>query len=551
MQRWLPGWKRAIIRQLALMLLTAMVVVAPNAWCADSELRWVSPSRVSTLDTYVPPQPSKLDSTLIDNINRGIVPKPKAGTRVAKAPPSRSPSPPTFTAPSKRPALSRKFPPRRDLTPDDFDVLDSIPVQPSRRIVTNEQPDEQGRLARRFRRWVADDVDENSPHYVPMETMHPTERQEDDRQGPTEPPVDVIPEPTRDQTTGPAPDLPSDLPPLTASQKRLRSRIRSVLSHYYRYPLNTRDRSPWEIMHAMLAFEVHGKILRGGPQGERVSAVGWLCFNQPCKDRTLMYINDEGELRVRVGPALQGHRGQLLALLAQSKVRTDYPMRVEGHDLTVADLIEMEKTTCYPRSELTFKLIGLMHYLPSDARWMNDQGLEWSLPRLVSEELNQPIRGAACGGTHRLSGLILACKERQKREEPIDGVYRQAQRFVSKYQLYAYRLQNPDGSFSTDWFNGPGNEDDIDRKLKTTGHILEFLLYASNEKELKYRGTTRAAAYLASIMYNNPNRDWETGPLGHATHALLLYDRLFFAPYDKADEEPVAGKSNSPANSRR
>jgi hypothetical protein len=304
-------------------------------------------------------------------------------------------------------------------------------------------------------------------------------------------------------------------------------------------------------MHAMLAFEVHSKILRGGPQGEPVSAVGWLCFNQPCKNRTLMYINDEGELRVRVGPALQGHRGQLLALLAQSKVRTDYPMRVEGHDLTVADLIEMEKTTCYPRSELTFKLIGLMHYLPSDARWMNDQGMEWDLPRLVAEELRQPIRGAACGGTHRLSGLTLAYKKRQQRGEPVDGVYLQAQQFVARHQLYAYRLQNRDGSFSTDWFNGPGNEENLDRKLKTTGHILEWLLYAATEKELKYRGTTQAATYLTNIMYNNRNKDWEAGPLGHAIHALMLYDRLAFAPYDNGDEAPVAGKSKSPANSRR
>ena len=550
MQRWLPGWKRAIIRQLAPMLLTALAVLAPDAWCANSELKWVSPSRVSTLDTYVAPQPSKLDSTLIDNINRGIASNPKATPKTAKSQPSRSPSPPTFTAPSKRSALSRDFPPRRDLTPDDFDILGAAPVQPSRRIVTNEQPDEPGRLARRFRRW-GEEPDETSPHYVPAETMHPTERQEDDRQVPAEPPVDVLPTPARDRDSDLSPILPVDVPPLTAAQQRLRTRVRAVLSHYYRRPLNAQDRSPWEIMHAMLAFEVHSKILRGGPQGEPVSAVGWLCFNQPCKNRTLMYINDEGELRVRVGPALQGHRGQLLALLAQSKVRTDYPMRVEGHDLTVADLIEMEKTTCYPRSELTFKLIGLMHYLPSDARWMNDQGMEWDLPRLVAEELRQPIRGAACGGTHRLSGLTLAYKKRQQRGEPVDGVYLQAQRFVARHQLYAYRLQNRDGSFSTDWFNGPGNEENLDRKLKTTGHILEWLLYAATEKELKYRGTTQAATYLTNIMYNNRNKDWEAGPLGHAIHALMLYDRLAFAPYDNADEAPVAGKSKSPANSRR
>jgi hypothetical protein len=147
--------------------------------------------------------------------------------------------------------------------------------------------------------------------------------------------------------------------------------------------------------------------------------------------------------------------------------------------------------------------------------------------------------------------LTLAYKKRQQRDEPVDGVYLQAQRYVSKYQQYAYRLQNRDGSFSTDWFNGPGDEDSLDRKLKTTGHILEWLLYAATEKELKYQGTTRAATYLANIMYNNRGKDWEAGPLGHALHALLLYDRLAFAPYDHADEEPVAGKTGSSRSSRR
>src|SRR5690606_4430410 len=144
------------------------------------------------------------------------------------------------------------------------------------------------------------------------------------------------------------------------------------------------------------------------------------------------------------------------------------------------------------------KLIGLMHYLSSDSNWVNDQGMQWSIPKLVSEELSQPIRGAACGGTHRLSGLTLAYKTRIRRNEPVDGEYLRAQRFVSQYQQYAYRMQNSDGSFSTQWFQGRGNENSVDRKLKTTGHILEWLLYASTEKELHHVRTTRAVNYLAS-----------------------------------------------------
>jgi len=307
------------------------------------------------------------------------------------------------------------------------------------------------------------------------------------------------------------------------------------------------------MMHALLSFEVDSKLLRGGPKGKPISAVGWLCFNQVCKRRTLMYVGDDGEMHVRVGPALQGHRGQLLAMLAQAKVSKEYPIQIEGHDFTVGDLVKMEMKTCYPRTELTFKLIGLMHYLDSDATWMNDQGMAWDIPRLISEELRQPVRGAACGGTHRLTGLTLAYKTRQLRGEPVDGQYLKAQQFINRYQQYAYRLQNRNGSFSTEWFRGPGKEKSIARNLKTTGHLLEWLLYAANEKQLRHQKTAHAANYLATLMDNNRYKDWESGPLGHAVHALLLYDRMVFSPYDKPKNLPVAGKSKrtASASSRR
>jgi hypothetical protein len=325
---------------------------------------------------------------------------------------------------------------------------------------------------------------------------------------------------------------------MSRNQKMLREKVRRVLKHYYQHPLNTGDRSPWEVMHQMLAFEVYSRIRQDGPAGTPVTAVGWLCFNRPCKGRTLMYLNEEGDLRVKVGPALQGHYGQLLCLLAQGRVRSDYPLKVDGKDFTVADLIEMEKATCYPRTELTFKLIGLQRYLDLDAKWMNDQGMQWDFPTLLKEEMAQPVRTAACGGCHRLSGLVLTAKKRQRSGQPMTGAYAEAARFVANYQNYAYRLQNADGSFSTEWFKGPGAEEDVDRRLKTTGHQLETLLYAANDQQLTYYRTVKAVNYLSNIMWANRDRNWEAGPLGHAIHALVLYDRLVFAKYDAPDAAP-------------
>ena len=328
----------------------------------------------------------------------------------------------------------------------------------------------------------------------------------------------------------------TDLPPLSRQMVSLKNRVRTVLKGYYRKALNSKENDPWESMHGMLAYGVHSRIHDGGPNGQLITSVGWLCYNKPCKGQTLLYVTPSGELRAKYGVGLPGHLGQFLAMLAQCHVAPDYPIHVGDHEFTVKDLIEAEKKTCYPKSELTFKLIALQHYADLNDKWVNDQGVDWDFPRLISEELAQPIRGAACGGTHRLSGLSLVVKARLRRGEPLDGEYQKANDFVKKYQQYAFRLQNRDGSLSTSWFRGSGDEDDINRRIKTTGHILEWLCYSLSDEQLREPQTVRAVTYLANLMYSNYDNEWEIGPRSHATHALLLYDQRVFQPYDKDGE---------------
>lgn len=328
----------------------------------------------------------------------------------------------------------------------------------------------------------------------------------------------------------------NEQPPLSRQLLSLKTRVRTVLKGYYRKALNSKDNDPWESMHGMLAYGVHSRIHDGGPNGQLITSVGWLCYNKPCKGQTLLYVTPSGELRAKYGVGLQGHLGQFLAMLAQCHVSPDYPIHVGDRDFTIKDLIEAEKLTCYPKSELTFKLIALQHYGDLNDKWVNDQGVEWDFPRLISEELAQPIRGAACGGTHRLSGLSLVVKARLRRGEPLDGEYQKANDFVKRYQMYAFRLQNRDGSLSTSWFRGSGDEDDINRRIKTTGHILEWLCYSLSDEQLREPQTIRAVTYLANLMYSNYDNEWEIGPRSHAIHALLLYDQRVFQPYDKEGE---------------
>lgn len=340
--------------------------------------------------------------------------------------------------------------------------------------------------------------------------------------------VEVI---ERDELGGveqPAPELNADIvaevAPLTPRLIELRDSIKIVMDHYRDRPENIARRSPWGIMHAMIAFEIDSQVM---VRGERVNALGWLCWNKPCAGQQLMYVQ-RGQLRTRNGPGVQGHEGQFLAMLAQCGVRPENELRVNNQSFTVRDLVELEKRTCRPGTELTFKLIGLSYYLDSDEVWTAEDGSKWNISRLIQEELKQPVIGAACGGTHRMMGFSFAIKQRRWEGKEIEGQWLRAQTFVDDFIQYTFRLQNPDGSFSTKWFEGRDARQDSARRIQTTGHILEWLVFAVEDEQLDDPRILKATEYLTQLLWQSRRQRLEIGPQGHALHALLLYEKRRF-----------------------
>jgi hypothetical protein len=311
---------------------------------------------------------------------------------------------------------------------------------------------------------------------------------------------------------------------LTPQLRELRTRLRECLAYYYFRPENVALRSPWGAMHAMIAYGVDSELIAGD---RRVNAIGYLCYNGVCNGQQLFYTAGNS-LQARIGPGVQGHAGQFLAMLAQSRVKTGFPLLVEGKQFTVADLIQHEKDTCREKTELTFKLIAFMHYLKSDEKWKSNDGQVWDIPRLIKEELAQPIVGAACGGTHRMTGFSYAVRKREQRGEPFTGQWLRAKKFVDDFHDYAFRLQNPDGSFSTSWFAGRADDGPPTKRLETTGHITEWLAFSLSNEQLVEPRMFKSVSYLTNLLIEHRNEKWGIGPLGHGLHALALYDERIF-----------------------
>jgi|GEM_PF-880604 len=316
---------------------------------------------------------------------------------------------------------------------------------------------------------------------------------------------------------------------ITRQMAALRPRIANTIRFYWKKPLNTKDDSAWSIMHSILGYGQNGMVAINGKKGRQTNAVSWMCSNNPCANYQLLFL-DRGYIRGLEGPGFQGHPAQFLAMLAQIDLRRDYPMQVNGYNLKVEDMVNSEMFTCSAKRELTFKLISLSHYLHSDAKWKNEEGEVWSIPKMLEIELAQPVNGAACGGTHRVMSIACALRTKERRGEPLDGVYLRAQQYVRDYQRYTMTLQNKDGSFSSDWFKRRSDWGDKDRQLQTTGHLLEWMVYSLPRNELSDPRIVKSVSFLTNLMTRHRYRDWEVGPRGHALRALALYHKRVFEP---------------------
>ena len=305
----------------------------------------------------------------------------------------------------------------------------------------------------------------------------------------------------------------------------LAAKVRRVLDNYFTHPLDARTETPWSIVHWIIAFGVDAELKTSVTPSGRASAIGWLCVNNPCNGQQL--VADRGSsFELPIAPGVQGHDGQFLGALAQSRVKSDYIFRLGKRDLTVADLIEYEKQSCRTGIELTFKLIALCHYEGTDAKWKNNRGEEWSVVRLLHEELNQPINAyETCGGLHRLFAISYAADCREAEGQPLTGDWKTAREKAHRYQRRAFELQNADGSFSTAWLDRSEQRSDVTRRLTTSGHVLEWLANSLPEGQLHDSKFERAVNFIATTLDGKQGTSLHRGAMSHSLHSLVIYEQ--------------------------
>ena len=337
---------------------------------------------------------------------------------------------------------------------------------------------------------------------------------------------------------------------LSPGMAALRDQVRRTLAAHRGQVLSTADNTVTEIIDACRAFGCHTEVFEANALRKKLNGITCLTWNYPCGGFAPLTICD-GHITGRIGYGYQECPGELIAALALARVQPTYPVRVGEEVRTVADLVEYEKLACREGGDKSLSLIGLTYYADKDPAWHNRLGEEWTLERVVKDELAEPVVGAAWGGTPRLMGLSYAVRQRQKRKLPITGQYRRAHDYISRFHDHALALQNSNGSWSPHYLAAQGTSRDPAALLASTGRILEWLAYSLPDERLEEPGVIRAVQFvnqmLSSGRYGQNVKGLRTEEIDAVMHALAglrYYDDRYFKP---ADPPPAPATPTAPA----
>lgn len=286
--------------------------------------------------------------------------------------------------------------------------------------------------------------------------------------------------------------------------------------------LSTDVHTPWQIMHGLLGLRRDFIISH---EKQTVNGLEWIASGPRFRNEAWFERTKFGGRAhpYSVPYAFEGHVNQLLAILSMSGLPLDYEFETATGPIKMRDMLANAQKTVNDREEITWTLWALSRYLPPDAQWRNAQGELWSIERMVKLQVDKPLQGSPCGGTHGLFALAHARNIYLRKGKPLRGVWLEAEQKIRRYTQTARMQQNSDGTLSSNFFKGREYKQDFDKRMESAGHILEFLMIALPQEELSQPWVRRAIEATCRDLMNNRHEYVSCSPLYHTVNALSTY----------------------------
>ncbi len=333
-------------------------------------------------------------------------------------------------------------------------------------------------------------------------------------------------------------------PPVSEAEERalanmpLPDLIDEAIAITSRRHLSADEHTPWQICHGVLALRDNYYILK---DGKPVKALDWIASGPTFKGKPWWLATEHGG---KGHPYTQpyhfeGHPNQFLALFTLARLPRDFKLKAGENGektITIDDVIKNAKMEANDEEEMTWTLWFLAFYIDPDSEWINGKGEAWSMERLITKQMRTPVTKAACGGMHGLFAIAMARNAHLQAGRALTGTWLEAHIYLQRHIETAKRMQNPDGSFSSNYFKGPGHTDDVSKRLSTTGHTLEMMMGTLPQSELSQTYIQNAARRIATDLIESRKQSLEPGGMYHALNSLVIYRERMWPDRAKARE---------------
>lgn len=335
--------------------------------------------------------------------------------------------------------------------------------------------------------------------------------------------------------------------PVTAKYKDpLANTVQAAIDSSARRTLSTDVHTPWQIMHALLGLRESFKMDK---RGRKVKGLEWISDGPKFDGEDWFQVTEHGG---RAHPyskpyAFEGHANQSLAILSMLGLPAEHELKAGDETITIADMINNAKMEINDKEEVSWSLWALSRYLPPDSTWKNKDGDVWTIDRMAELQLNRlskkPMMKHPCGGTHAMFALAHARNIRLQKKLPIRGIWLPVDQQIQKCIALAQAQQQSNGQFSTKFFEGKATEADFDKRIASSGHVLEFLMISLPQERLRELWVRRGLDATARDIMANRQSYVKCAPLYHAINGMTIYlERTQVQKTDDKKPDQIAAK---------
>lgn len=325
---------------------------------------------------------------------------------------------------------------------------------------------------------------------------------------------------------------------------KLANTVQSAIDSSRRRTLSTDVHTPWQIMHALLGLREEFKMNK---KGKKVDGLAWISAG-PKFEGEDWFLTSEwgGKAHPYSKPyAFEGHANQSLAILSMLGLPVTHELKAGDKTITIGDMINHAKMEINSKEEVSWSLWALSRYLPPESTWTNKDGEVWSIDRMAQLQLtrllSKPMMKHPCGGTHAMFALAHARNIRLQSSLPNRGIWLQVDQQIQKCIQLARVQQQNNGQFSTKFFDAKATEADFDKRIASSGHVLEFLMISLPQEQLSSQWVRRGIEATARDIMSNRQSYVKCAPLYHAINGLRIYmDRTQTQGTDRLAAKPAS-----------